>query len=82
MKIMKAQIIQKNGRKEFAVIAYPDYLKLRERLEDYEDLRCLRQAKSVERDAPTIGLPELRQRLQRQTGRHSRLRRRRTMAGR
>jgi hypothetical protein len=64
MSTMKAQIIQKNGRKEFAVIAYPDYLKLRER------------------DAPTIGLPELRQRLQRQTGRHSRLRRRRTMAGR
>lgn len=43
---MKTQIIEKHGKKEFAVIPYKDYLRMQEELEDYYDLRELRRAKS------------------------------------
>ena len=42
---MKAQIIEKRGGKEFAVIPYKDFLRMQEDLEDYDDLRELRRAK-------------------------------------
>ena len=72
MDIPKAQIIKKDGRKEFAVLAYADFLKIQEDLEDYEDLRCLREAKESERKAPTVGLPDLKRSLARRTSRRGR----------
>ena len=64
-----AQIITKNGRREYAVLPYKEFLKLQEQLEDYEDLRCLREAKQAEKDAPTIGTAELKMnRIARRTG--------------
>ena len=71
MRTVKAQIIEKNGKKEFAVLAYRDWLKLQEELEDYEDLRCLRAAKTAERDAPTISLEEVKKRLRSGTNRRT-----------
>ena len=62
---MKAQIIQKHGKKEFAVIPYKDFLRLQEEIEDYHDLRDLRRAKadpknrhgrSLDHVAATLGL--------------------------
>lgn len=44
--IMKTQIIEKHGKKEFAVIPYKEYLRMQEELEDYYDLRELWKAKS------------------------------------
>lgn len=44
--IMKTQIIEKHGKKEFAVIPYKEYLRMQEELEDYYDLCELRKAKS------------------------------------
>ena len=43
---MKAQIIEKDGKKEFAVIPYKDFLRMQEELEDYDDLKELRKAKA------------------------------------
>lgn len=43
---MKAQIIEKRGKKEFAVIPYKEFLRMQEELEDYRDLRSLRRAKA------------------------------------
>jgi PHD/YefM family antitoxin component YafN of YafNO toxin-antitoxin module len=43
---MTAQIIEKAGKKEFAVIPYKDYLRMQEALEDYHALKALRQAKA------------------------------------
>ncbi len=43
---MTAQIIEKAGKKEFAVIPYKDYLRMQEALEDYYALKALRQAKA------------------------------------
>ena len=71
MSIPKAQIIKKNGKKEFAVLPYADFLRIQEALEDYEDLRCLREARESEREAPTIGLVDLKRSLARRTSRSS-----------
>ncbi|MSU50632.1 MAG: type II toxin-antitoxin system Phd/YefM family antitoxin [Opitutus sp.] len=42
---MPAQIIEKNGRREFAVLPYREYLRMQRKVEDYDDLRALREAK-------------------------------------
>jgi hypothetical protein len=39
------QIIEKDGRKEFVVLPYEEFLALEELMHDYEDLRDLREAK-------------------------------------
>jgi PHD/YefM family antitoxin component YafN of YafNO toxin-antitoxin module len=69
MGVPKAQIITKNGKKEFAIIPYADFLRMREDLEDYEDLRCLREAKKSEKKAPTVSLSALKRSLARRTNR-------------
>jgi DNA-binding XRE family transcriptional regulator len=43
---MKPQIIERDGRPEWAVIPYAEYLQLLERLEDAEDLRAYDRAKA------------------------------------
>lgn len=47
---MNAQIIEKRGKKEFAVIPYKDFVRMQEELEDYYDLLALRQAKTDPRN--------------------------------
>ena len=63
MATLNAQIIKKAGKKEYAVIPYEEFLKLQEALDDYEDLRCLREAKAAERNAATVGVKEVKKRL-------------------
>jgi len=69
---LNAQFIGKNGKKEFALLPYDEFLKLQEQLEDYEDLRCLREAKAAEGSAPAIGLDELKTRLRKRANRSKR----------
>ena len=69
MMTLHAQIIKKNGKKEYAVLPYKEFLKIQEELEDYEDLRCLREAKEAEKVALTIGMTELRKKIRRRTRR-------------
>jgi hypothetical protein len=69
MGIPKAQIIKKDGKKEFAIIPYTDFLKMQEAIEDYKDLRCLREAKRSEKKAPTVGLSALKRSLARRPSR-------------
>jgi PHD/YefM family antitoxin component YafN of YafNO toxin-antitoxin module len=57
------QIIKKNGKKEYVVIPYEEFLKVQEELDDYQNLRCLREAKEAEQDAPTVSLEELKKQL-------------------
>jgi PHD/YefM family antitoxin component YafN of YafNO toxin-antitoxin module len=71
---LRAQIIKKNGKKEYAVLPYEEFLRVQEELEDYEDLRCLREAKEAEKEAPTIGMAELKKKIGRRTSRGSRRR--------
>lgn len=63
MATVHAQIIKKNGKKEYVVLPYEEFLRIQEELEEYQDLRCLREAKERERDAITIGLAELKKKI-------------------
>ena len=74
MATLRAQIIRKKGKNEYAVLPYEEFLKIQEELEDYQDLRCLREAKEAEKDAPTIGIAELKKKIGRRTNRCSRRR--------
>ena len=78
MVTLNAQIIKKEGKKEFAVIPYEEFLKVQEELLNYEDLRCLREAKEAEKNAPTVGINELKKQLKE---RKSRSRRRQKTRG-
>jgi len=74
MVTLHAQIIKKNGKKEYVILPYEEFLKVREELEDYEDLRCLRAAKQEEKDSPTIGMAEVKKQIGRRSSRSSRRR--------
>ena len=74
MATLHAQIIKKNGKKEYAVLPYEEFKMIQEELEDFQDLRCLREAKKAEKDAPTIGMAELKKKIGRRTNRRSRRR--------
>lgn len=53
------EFLTKNGKKEFAVLSYQEYVALQQWLEDAEDLLDLRAAQKEEADAPTIRLSEI-----------------------
>lgn len=53
------QIIEKEGRKEFVVIPYEEFILMQEALEDYEDLRALCDEKSISHDEPTRSLDDI-----------------------
>lgn len=53
------QVIEKDGKKEFAVLPYDEFVRVQEELEDYEDLRQLREAKEQDKEALAITLAEL-----------------------
>lgn len=57
------QIIEKDGKKEFAVLPYDEFVRVQEELENYEDLRQLREAKEQDKEAPAITLAELKKEL-------------------
>lgn len=54
------QIIEKDGRKEFVVLPYKEYLAMSEALEDYEDLKVLREAKAAAQGESTVAWSEVR----------------------
>ncbi len=58
------EILTKNGRKEFAVLPYEEFLALQEWLEDLEDLVELRAAKELEPNAQTVPLSEVERRFE------------------
>ena len=55
---MNPQILEKNGKKEFAILPCEDFLKLQEELACYDDLRILREAKKEEHNALSVSLEE------------------------
>ena len=56
---MKPVILEKNGKKEFVILSYEEFLKLKEIVEGYEDLKVLREAKKEEKDKPGYSLEEV-----------------------
>ncbi|GBF80484.1 hypothetical protein AsFPU1_1885 [Aphanothece sacrum FPU1] len=53
------EFLTKNGKKEFAVLSYEEFLKIQELLEDLEDLEDLSKAKDEEKDSPSYSLDEV-----------------------
>ena len=60
---LNPQILEKDGKKEFVILPYEEFLKIQEELDNYEDLRILREAKDKEVDAPTISLKDAKKKL-------------------
>lgn len=56
---MKAQILEKKGKKEFVVLTWEDYEKIQEILEDYDDLKELRKAKKESKGQKSIPFEEV-----------------------
>ena len=54
------QIIEKEGRKEFVILPYDEFVRIQEALEDYKDLRDLRNAKADDEGGEAISLAEAR----------------------
>lgn len=50
------QVIEKQGKKEFVVLPYSEFLRIREALEDFEDLKELRREKEESKNQPTTPL--------------------------
>jgi hypothetical protein len=63
MGTLNIQIIKKNGKKEYVVMPYDEFLRVQEELDDYQNLRCLREAKEADQYAPTISIDELKKQL-------------------
>jgi len=61
--ILKPQILEKDGEKQFVVLPYEQFLEVQEALDDLEDIRSLREAKEAERDEPTVPLAEVKKSL-------------------
>ncbi|MBI4845083.1 MAG: type II toxin-antitoxin system Phd/YefM family antitoxin [Candidatus Omnitrophica bacterium] len=58
MMTIHAQILKRNGKNEFAVLSYEEFLKIQEILDNYADLKALRLAKAKEKNAKTVSLKE------------------------
>lgn len=50
------QIIEKDGRKEFVVLPYEEFLQIQEALNDLEDIRILREECDAAASEPTKSL--------------------------
>jgi hypothetical protein len=56
MVTLHPEILRKNGKKQFAVLPYEEFVALQEWLADAEDLLELRKAKRAERKKPAVPL--------------------------
>lgn len=50
------QVIEKDGRKEFVVLPYEEFLQIQEALNDLEDIRILRKERDAAGAEPTKSL--------------------------
>lgn len=53
------EILTKNGKKEFAVLPYEEFIALQELLADLEDLSDLRAAKQESADEASVSLEDV-----------------------
>ncbi|HHN64269.1 MAG TPA: type II toxin-antitoxin system Phd/YefM family antitoxin [Nitrospirae bacterium] len=60
---IRPKILEKDGKKEFVVLTYEEFIKIQEELEDYEDLKELRKAKQEEANAPAVDLKKAKKEL-------------------
>ena len=63
MLTLHPEILVKNGKKQFAVLPYEEFVALQERLADAEDLLELRKAKRAEGGSRPVSLAEVKRQL-------------------
>jgi len=63
MLTLHPSILERDGRKAFAILPYEEFLKIEEALQDLCDLQELRAAKVKESDAPCYSLDSVRGKL-------------------
>jgi len=56
-------ILEREGKKAFVILSYEEFEKIREALDDYEDLKDLRTAKAEEDSVPVLSLGCVREEL-------------------
>jgi DNA-binding XRE family transcriptional regulator len=54
---MSVQIIEKNGKPEWAIIPFKEYLKLQDALEDAEDIRDIERSVKAIQDGEEVTIP-------------------------
>jgi hypothetical protein len=52
-----------NGKKEFAILPFEEFLQLENELQNFEDLKNLREAKKKEKNVPGLSLSEAKKKL-------------------
>ncbi len=57
------QILERDGEKQFVILPYEEFEHMRGLLDDFEDLRTLREAKAASVDEPTLSLDQVKQEL-------------------
>ena len=62
-KISRSTIVKKNGKNQFVVIPYKDFLEMQERLRDADDLLELRKAKRTEGKKRSVPLSHVKRML-------------------
>ena len=60
---MRPNLLERNGKKQFAVLPYEEFVAMQQRLEDLEDLTTLRKAKHAEGGKRSILLAEAKRNL-------------------
>ena len=58
MVMLHPNYLEQEGKKQFVVLPYDEFIALQEELQDFYDLKELREAKSAEADAPTVSFEE------------------------
>ena len=57
------EFLKKEGRNEFVVLPYEEFVALQELLEDAEDVLDLRTAKQEEKDKPSVSIEKVKKEL-------------------
>ncbi len=63
MLTLHPNILEQEGQKQFVVLPYSEFVALQEELQDFYDLKELREAKKEERNAPTLSFAEAKKEL-------------------
>ena len=63
MVTLHPNILEKDGKKEFVVIPYEEFVKIQEELEDFEALKALRDVKEKESNADSISFNDAKKEL-------------------
>ena len=52
-------ILERDGQKAFVILPYEEFVMIEEKLQQLEDLKQLREAKTAEADSPTVPLGDV-----------------------